>query len=71
MADTATLLLLAAEGRDEYATLAPEPMRTTLRGEADILRSAARIAQGEDDPMYGLIPSWMWPRLESLIQKEA
>lgn len=59
------LLRLAAEGRREYAKNSPGVMRSMLLGEllhseADILDAAAKIADGDTAPLYGLLPSWMW-----------
>lgn len=59
------LLRLAAEGRREYAKHAaavvhPMSLEALLRSEADILDAAAKIADGDTAPLYGLLPSWMW-----------
>lgn len=57
---TGDLLRLAAAGRREYAESAPYPDRTILLGEAEVLESAAKIADGDLAPLYGLLPSWRW-----------
>lgn len=35
-------------------------MRRTLEVEALTLEAAAKIAEGDDSPLYGLLPSWRW-----------
>lgn len=57
---TGDLLRMAAAGRREYAESAPYPDRTILLGEAEVLESAAKIADGDLAPLYGLLPSWRW-----------
>jgi hypothetical protein len=34
--------------------------RRTLEIEALTLEAAVKIAEGEDGPRYGLLPSWRW-----------
>ncbi len=57
---TADLLRAAAAGRREYANGLEGPMYKDLMHEAEILEIAARIADGDVSPLYGLLPSWRW-----------
>jgi hypothetical protein len=54
------LLRLAAEGRAEYAKLQEGPAQAVLLAQAAALQSAADIMEGDDGPLYGLLPSWRW-----------
>lgn len=66
-AEIAALLRTCAAGRTEYAGSYPahavqalREQRRTLETEAEVLESAAKIAEGDDGPLYGLLPSWRW-----------
>lgn len=56
----AAMLRAAAAGRREYAENAPDPSRAVLEQEAATLESAARLADGDMEPMYGWLPAWRW-----------
>jgi len=57
---TGDLLRIAAAGRREYANGLTGPMYKDLMHEAEVLESAAKIADGDLAPLYGLLPSWRW-----------
>ncbi len=59
------LLRLAARGRREYARGGSESQHVLtdvqiLTAEAQNFESAAKIAEGNIDPLHGLLPVWMW-----------
>jgi len=59
------LLLLAVDGRREYALDADTVMSTMsmaqlLNAEADTLTSALKIVLGDPSPLYAMLPSWRW-----------
>lgn len=56
------LLRLVSEGRREYARAAGanKALADVLTSEADLLAAAAKIADGDKQALYGLLPSWMW-----------
>lgn len=54
------LLKLAADGRREYAKSAGPLVSVALTGEAEVLDAAIKIVEGDDEPLYGLLPSWRW-----------
>jgi hypothetical protein len=62
------LLRRAADGRREYAAgidenetnLGLREQRTALLTQAATLDSAVKIMEGDDGPLYGLLPSWRW-----------
>lgn len=58
-ADRVALLRKAAEGRREYAAKIGEDQATMLT-QAATLETAAKIMEGDDGPLYGLLPSWRW-----------
>lgn len=50
-----------AEGRAEYIQVAPDMQKKeALESEVATLWQAARIAVGDMQPLYGLLPSWRW-----------
>lgn len=68
-ADIAALLRMVAAGRREYkhgvsddASPRARPMTFNehLEIEASLFDTAAKLAEGDDDPLYGLLPSWRW-----------
>ncbi len=64
-AEVIRLLTLAADGRREYARGSEGAMlnldtRQVLLAEAQYLDNARKIVEGDKDPLYGLLPSWMW-----------
>jgi hypothetical protein len=60
MVSTAELLRRCADGRAEYAAGAPEPQRSALLTEANTLRWAARMVDGDRTVALHLLPSWRW-----------
>lgn len=54
------LLRLAESGRREYAASAVGQIATDLLSEAQCFANAAKIAEGDKQPLYGLLPSWRW-----------
>jgi len=63
--ERARLLLLAVDGRREYALDADTVMSTMsmaqlLNAEADTLTSALKIVLGDPSPLYAMLPSWRW-----------
>jgi hypothetical protein len=54
------LLRKCADGREEYASSAPEPHKTILLAEANALNSAALLAEGDIHTARALLPSWRW-----------
>ncbi len=58
--DLAALLRYAAEGRREYLLDVPVDMRPLVEVEVSTLESAAVVAEGRLDPLYGWLPSWRW-----------
>lgn len=64
----AALLRTVAAGRREYlgsfARNEQNPalvrQRETLEMESLLFEMAARITEGDDSPLYGLLPSWRW-----------
>lgn len=66
--DRIALLRRAAEGRREYsAALREDEPNSALSGQRDALlaqaaalESAAKIMEGDNNPLYGLVPSWRW-----------
>jgi hypothetical protein len=74
-ADLARLLRVIADGRDEYAASIPPDttsvglltQRLTLTTEAAAFRSAALLAEGHTDGIWGLLPTWrLTPEIEAL-----
>lgn len=69
--DRAALLRLAASGRREYAEGISESQtkaslseaRAALLIEAETLDSAARVIDGDDNPLYGWLPSVRWDEI--------
>lgn len=67
-AGIAKLLREVAEGRREYlGSYEKNPtnprlrqMRDALVSEISLLEAAAKIAEGDTEPLYGLLPSWRW-----------
>jgi len=51
---------MAEAGRREYAASAVGMIATDLLNEAQCFASAVKIAEGNKEPLYGLLPSWMW-----------
>lgn len=69
---TGALLRAAAAGRREYAVGAPPRIAADLTAEADTLETAARIADGDLTPLYGLLPSWRWTAaMDRLVLNDA
>lgn len=58
--DLAALLRYASEGRREYLRDVPDDMRPLVEVEVSTLESAAVVAEGRLDPLYGWLPSWRW-----------
>lgn len=66
--DRIALVRCAAEGRREYAAGLGEDeanpalreQRAALLAAAAALESAAKIMEGDNGPLYGLLPSWRW-----------
>lgn len=70
-ADLARLLRIIADGREEYARNAPDRDQATLLTEAAAFRSAALLAEGEDNT-WRLLPTWrITPEVEELAQRVA
>lgn len=59
-AEIAQTLRAAAAGRREYMAAPPDEHRELLELQADTLDQAARIAAGDIEPLYELLPSWRW-----------
>lgn len=50
-----------ADGRRAYMPgCGDDRLRDRLREEADMWDTAARVAEGDTAPLYGLLPLWMW-----------
>jgi hypothetical protein len=78
--DLARLLRAIANGREEYASSIPESstnpdmqwQRETLTTEAAAFRSAALLAEGHTDRVWGLLPTWrLTPEIEALAHRIA
>lgn len=66
--DLAALLRYAAAGRREYLRGVPDDMHRLVEVEADTLESAAVVADGRLDPLYGWLPSWRWtPEMDAAL----
>ena len=56
-AEVIRLLKMAEAGRREYAASAVGMIATDLLNEAQCFASAVKIAEGNKEPLYGLLPS--------------
>ena len=56
----AAKLRWVAEGRRSYAAGMPEDTRPQLELQIATLEAAARIVDGDTEPLFGLLPSWLW-----------
>jgi hypothetical protein len=61
------LLRMAETGRREYARNAPQAQADVLLTQAEVLRCAAEIAEGNYRAMQGYLPSWRWPEFEARV----
>jgi hypothetical protein len=58
--DRVALLRAMADGRREYAASAPDGAREHLEIEAATLDTAVQVMEGDDGPLYAMLPSWRW-----------
>jgi hypothetical protein len=56
----AAKLRWVAEGRRQYLHGMPDETRPRLELEVAALETAARIVDGDLEPLYGLLPTWLW-----------
>lgn len=49
-----------AAARRTYLDGMPADMRRLVELQVDTLEMAARIVEGDLEPLYGLLPSWLW-----------
>ncbi len=70
--DLGALFRECAAGRREYAKNAPDDTRALLEVEANTLEMAARVADGDESPLYSWLPSWRWTEgmTEALYRRE-